>query len=324
MRIGFYTFAILLLFVTFVVAMGSEEILDQRPVIGILAGPTMKPYIPKGSCGLPASYVKWTEASGARVVPVPYNLAKNELLFILHRVNGVLLPGGPGKPQIKPDTDYMATVRYILDFALESNRVGRPFALHATCLGFEALSVIISDDNNVLFETDAANMTSRLIDVNMAKSKMLSDPWLQEKYTQHDIAPNYHHYGVRPHVFETGPWKDYMLVATEKDLSGNTFVAVFEHKSFPIFATQFHPEKPAFEWGPVYSATSHQMIAVEAGQRLANNLVSYSRTSLNRFESPELLRQLLIYNYNPLFTYLDTYHFEQTYFFNNSNWIAKL
>jgi gamma-glutamyl hydrolase len=41
-----------------------------------------------------ASYVKWIELAGGRVVPIPYNGTNDEMDKIFNNINGLLLPGG--------------------------------------------------------------------------------------------------------------------------------------------------------------------------------------------------------------------------------------
>ena len=41
-----------------------------------------------------ASYVKWIESAGGRVVPIPYNGTNEEMDKIFEHINGLLLPGG--------------------------------------------------------------------------------------------------------------------------------------------------------------------------------------------------------------------------------------
>ena len=45
-----------------------------------------------------ASYVKWIESAGGRVVPIPYNIPTvEELDTLLSKINGVLMPGGDAR-----------------------------------------------------------------------------------------------------------------------------------------------------------------------------------------------------------------------------------
>lgn len=68
--------------------------INTRPIIGILDQPASDDLKPYGSRVLVASYVKWLESSGARVVPVRYDASKVELKSIFNSINGLLLPGG--------------------------------------------------------------------------------------------------------------------------------------------------------------------------------------------------------------------------------------
>ena len=39
-------------------------------------------------------YVKWIEAAGAQVVPVPYNLTESQVEELFMKLNGILFTGG--------------------------------------------------------------------------------------------------------------------------------------------------------------------------------------------------------------------------------------
>jgi len=51
-------------------------------------------YAPGNYSYFPASYVKFIEAAGARVVPIPYDASPENLTFFFNSTNGLLLPGG--------------------------------------------------------------------------------------------------------------------------------------------------------------------------------------------------------------------------------------
>jgi hypothetical protein len=70
---------------------------NNRPIFGVLAQDTSTDSGFNESLGryyIPASYVKWIESGGGRVVPIAYDMDIEELLGILCSVNGILLPGG--------------------------------------------------------------------------------------------------------------------------------------------------------------------------------------------------------------------------------------
>ena len=68
--------------------------LNDRPIIGVLAQRFVKPFpIKNVTSFISASYVKFLEAAGARVVPVGVDLSENEVEKLFSYINGVLLPG---------------------------------------------------------------------------------------------------------------------------------------------------------------------------------------------------------------------------------------
>jgi len=96
------------------------------------------------------------------------------------------------------------------------------------------------------------------------------------------------------------------------DKSGNPFVAIIEAKQYPIFATQFHPEKNIYEWDPTVPQP-HDFYSVKVSTYLADFFVSEARRNNQTFMSEQELQPWLIYNWWPLFT---NNYFTQTYEFN--------
>ena len=65
---------------------------EARPVIGILTHPSSNET--RGHSYIAASYVKWLESGGARVVPILYDLPEASLRTLLESLNGALFTGG--------------------------------------------------------------------------------------------------------------------------------------------------------------------------------------------------------------------------------------
>ncbi|KAL6838567.1 hypothetical protein ACP4OV_031623 [Aristida adscensionis] len=133
----------------------------DRPVIGIVSHPGdgAGGRISNGSATsyIAASYVKFVESAGARVVPLVYNEPEERILEKLSLLNGVLFTGGSEKQGL-----YFETIKRVFQYVLDRNDAGEPFPLFAQCLGFELLSMIISKDNNILETFDALNQASTL------------------------------------------------------------------------------------------------------------------------------------------------------------------
>lgn len=66
---------------------------NLRPVIGVLTQPQRTPLGVEVEY-VAASYVKFLEAAGARVVPLRYSASEEELRRVFDSINGVLFPGG--------------------------------------------------------------------------------------------------------------------------------------------------------------------------------------------------------------------------------------
>ncbi|OXB72425.1 UNVERIFIED_CONTAM: hypothetical protein H355_015660 [Colinus virginianus] len=68
---------------------------NERPIVGILSQECHFDEFHKfGSSYIAASYVKFLESAGARIVPIRLNLSDEEYDKIFHSINGVLFPGG--------------------------------------------------------------------------------------------------------------------------------------------------------------------------------------------------------------------------------------
>ena len=70
----------------------SANVTTDRSIIGILAVDYYGP-IPGKSSYIAASYVKWVETGGARVLPIFLNRTEEYYDRVLNVVNGMLLPG---------------------------------------------------------------------------------------------------------------------------------------------------------------------------------------------------------------------------------------
>jgi len=107
--------------------------LNDDPVIGIVAQP-LSDYM-KGSkfenytYYIDAAYVKWVEASGARVVPLIESEGEEVMLQKLSKLNGVLFPGG--------GSNYRVFAGQIYEKVVEFNDEGQVYPLWGTCLGFQ-------------------------------------------------------------------------------------------------------------------------------------------------------------------------------------------
>jgi gamma-glutamyl hydrolase len=70
------------------------DVLNDRPIVGVFAYPSEFGTFPQEEYSyIAASYIKWVEQSGARVMPVPFDLSESELKSMFSKINGILFPG---------------------------------------------------------------------------------------------------------------------------------------------------------------------------------------------------------------------------------------
>jgi gamma-glutamyl hydrolase len=130
--------------------------------------------------------------------------------------------------------------------------------------------------------------------------------------SEYNISLENHMFGLPPKNYNKWPvLKDnFNILNTALDRNGLEYVASAEHKRYPFFATQWHPEKPPFEFG--MQEVPHTMDAILVSQHLANVFVEATRRSSHTFESFEEELDALIYNYRIYFSLKDE-SMEQSY-----------
>ncbi|RLN93154.1 hypothetical protein BBJ28_00008442 [Nothophytophthora sp. Chile5] len=267
----------------------------RGPIVGIFAHP-----ISQHGEYLAASYVKWVESAGGRVVPIPYNAPKPYLKELLPQLNGLLFPGGAATVNDRAE--------YLFQLALELNDQGVHFPVWATCLGFEWLVQLTTGEmgslNNGL---DSMNITLPLNFTAAAPTSRLFSSASGELYTwlaEKPITMNNHEQGITPERFAEYPAlvDFYRVLSTNFDRKGLEFVSAFEAKHYPVYAVQFHPEKNSFEYGEYSDGTPFEVIdhsreGVAGGQFFASFFIDEARKNDLRFADPKVERSALIYNF---------------------------
>jgi len=301
----------------FALLIATVHCLNDRPIIGIIAQPDGDENANRTY--LAASYVKWMESAGARVVPIPFNVGKDRLKTLFQSVNGLLFPGGGTGLDATP---YMHTLEYLFELALEDNNKGIHFPIWATCLGFEAVNAIVARDINILtWGYDSHNISLPLELLPAAStSKMFSGApnGILNSFGSKPVTMNNHQGGVLPDKWKTNKYlTDFFdLLSVNKDKKGKPFVSTIEGKKYPIYATQWHPEKQAFEF-KANEMMNHSFESVIANQWVANFFVNEARKNNHHFESAAEEAKALIYSYSPVYTGLHGSDFAQTYYFTN-------
>ena len=118
---------------------------NLRPVIGVVSEPLehnaeAHSFKTNATSYIAASYVKFLEASGARVVPLRFDSPRDQLAATLSGLNGVLYPGGGAS--LAADSPFFQGAQFIWEHAIKANQAGHVFPVWGTCLGFELIGVL--------------------------------------------------------------------------------------------------------------------------------------------------------------------------------------
>jgi gamma-glutamyl hydrolase len=291
---------------------------NNRPVIGILTQPTSGNLAKYGEKYIAASYVKYVEAGGARVAPVQHDASEDELNDYFNNLNGILFPGGDS--DLVNTTLYFAA-KYFYDRSLEAfDNGGDIFPVMGHCQGFELLSIITSNNFDILSPVDAQNISLPLEFTSAApKSTLFGENFpddLGDIYITQNVTFNNHQFALLVDTFSND--KDlntfYNSLSENDDRNGTRFVSTMEGIKYPIYGIQWHAEKPLYEWNS-NEDINHHGDAISAMQYMSNTFVFLARASKHSFPSAKAEQSAVIYNYKPVYTYDDDPDFEQCYFF---------
>ncbi|TSL34540.1 Gamma-glutamyl hydrolase [Bagarius yarrelli] len=284
-------FSLFLQIILYAIVAGGHRINDCP----IIAQEVYNPSPGKNSY-IAASYVKYLESAGARVVPVI-----------------ILFPGG-GASIFSSGYAKAAGVFYRL--ALEANSEGDYFPVWGTCLGFEQLTLLTSG-KSLLSHTNTSGVALPLnFTKEMKDSRMFKDfpEDLMTSLANEPLTENSHQWSVTTPDFTANQQLKEFYRILSTNLDGQTeFVSTVEAYNIPIYGTQWHPEKNAFEWSHAY--IPHSSAAIKTTFYMAQFFVNEARKSLHKFSSQEEEQNALIYNYQPTYTGAKS-SFEQMYFFD--------
>ena len=298
----------------------KRDIQTNRPIIGVLAQTTEgKGFMNLGPSYIAASYVKYLESSGARVVPIKNDLSEDEIEKLFYSINGVLFPGGRAS---LISSGYARTGRIIYKLAMKSFDQGDYFPLWGTCLGFRYLFVLVDGTFKMRTLTDAENL---IVPLNFSRhylgSRMFRDipKDLAKFLSEAPTTANFHNWSVTVKAFKENKnlSQFFNILSTNNDRNGIEFLSTIEAKKYPFYGTQWHPEKNSFEW-PLWENIPHQAMSIKVAQYMSNFFVNEARYSKHKFPTIEEEQSALIYNYCPVYTGKVS-KFDQCYIFNKTS-----
>ena len=298
---------------------------NERPIIGVLAKPMFEEYPDietKYTEVIEAKYVHFIEGGGGRVFPISYKWSADKLRDVMKKINGVLFTGGATELVIFDDhnvpvelTEYSKGARRILDIAIEMNKRKEYFPVWGTCLGFEQLLILESDNVALLGHcgncsnyhaflkyTTEGRENARLFDDFSAYQRKIME-------TQ-NLTYNNHVWMVDNRTFYSNPSliEKYKILAYSNWRNETTeYISAVEHKVFPFYGVQFHPEKWNYEVNPSQKVIKTRD-SIMLGHGFSNFLVNECRKNGNAFSSyAEELRNIVEASanyYHPRYGYL--------------------
>lgn len=284
---------------------------NERPIVGVLA---QEMYDEVNETYIAASYVKFVEAGGARVVPI--QLGKPNVTYpeLYKSINGALFPGG----SVSITDSRFATIgKQIFDYAIEANDKGDHFPIWATCLGFEMLATFLVPGHDILTNCSAHDIALPLNFTEDATKGRLFGDLPQDVYqalVNKNVTANYHSKCLTPEtVASSGLDQLINVLSTNFDTNGLEFVSTFEVIKYPFYGVQWHPEKAPWEWNTDEKNIPHSPDAIRVTQYFASFLANEARQSLHKYENPAREDQELIYNFTPFYSGKNGSDFEQIY-----------
>ncbi|XP_062920190.1 gamma-glutamyl hydrolase-like [Mobula hypostoma] len=275
--------------------------INQRPLIGILAQEVSDKFANYGSSYIAASYVKYLESAGARVVPISTKLSEAEYRKLFYSINGVLFPGGHVNLQT---SQYAKIASLFYDLAIQAYDHGTYFPILGVCLGFEQLTVLTSG-KNLLVATNTKNVSLPLkFSQAAATSRMFKNvpEDLMKALVVEPLTGNFHKWSLSVEQFERNEdlKNFYKILTTNTDSQQIEFISTMEAHSYPIYGVQWHPEKNPYEWNPNISIP-HTSNAVKLTWYMADFFVSEAQKNWHHFPNEKEEEGALIYNYAPIY-----------------------
>ncbi|XP_036337807.1 gamma-glutamyl hydrolase-like isoform X2 [Rhagoletis pomonella] len=298
---------------------------NTRPIIGILTQEVsnfvLRHYPEKDyKSYIAASYVKFVEGAGGRVVPIWIGREKEYYEDIMSKINGVLLPGGA--TYFNQSRGYADAGQHIYNIAIEMNEAGTYMPIWGTCLGYELMIYLTANRTDLRTECSSSAQALPLeFEKGYNNSRLFGNASAEVLHilSTYNVTVNFHIFCFTKETFAMYDLNKYWdVLSVNNDWYGAEFISTVEHVKYPFYGVQFHPEKILYEFIPNRNIT-HTSQAVIASQYFADFFVNEVRKNRHSFANRTEEIDALIYNYQPVYTGAKGSAFVQQYLFEAYN-----
>lgn len=301
---------------------------NRRPVIGMFTHPFYGIGVhPKGDFKPPAkasmiaaSYVRLVQAAGGQVVPIFYDSSPAELRKAFGMVNMLFFQGG--FVSLHRKNLYYRNAKRLFDMAIKKNDEGEYFPIHGSCLGLELLASLVADvpRSELVEETEAEGHPAVLrFGTRGARGKAMfsfMEEELLEKLTSTPLTMENHKWGIMPHMmYKNDRLSDfYEVLTTSPDQNGKWYVSTMKAYSYPVTATQWHAEKPPYEFYSAFNVP-HRTDAIRVSTAFSYFVVEEARKNPSRANRTDIM-QNVVDNYKFWYTAnLEGHEYDAVYIF---------
>jgi len=300
---------------------------ESKPVIGILSTPSdfHGQYDPKEFSYIKNSYAEFLQAADATVVAIPWDMHEKDLLLLLDSINGVLFTGGDAalwEYDEKIDdivfNSFTKRAAFIFNYIIHLNDKGIHYPLFGICQGHEIITMALHQSPHVI---DHFMHPGKLDKVEITptgrQSRMFSSmPDHIAEFIKNEKSQFYnHHYGFNTSLLKQHKHIDdfFTITSVGLDDNGKEFIAGLEAKNYPIYTTQYHPERVLSEWNNK-TQFKHPEEAVQAILVHATFFVSEAKKNDNKFINDQAIHKFLVVNHEHVYmnvTWPKTYFYDK-------------
>jgi gamma-glutamyl hydrolase len=218
-------------------------------VIGIITVPIVigqeESFNYRGNSTISSGHIEWL-GDDFIWTAIPYQSSKQEMDRFLDSIHAFYIPSGNvGK---KTSNQYLNIVKYAVERIKQKNDNGIFFPIWGVCMGLQTLLAV---ENNIYHHDDLLdqfdtwkNYLTPLQQINEGRlTNFFSRNERSMLETTHDKIHN-HRLGLSPLMFNSTSLKqNYKIIHINVDRKGKPFASTVEHKKYPFYGFQWHPEK---------------------------------------------------------------------------------